>query len=357
MSGDRAALVQLAHVIEPGDRAMIERIWRSGPQQALDMIRSETCPWPQAPALRARLGPIPEPPADTKVVTACDVEWPRQLDDLGHHRPLCLWVRGVADLRLAMVRSIAIVGARAATPYGLHVCQAWIPTLSDAGFSVVSGAAYGIDAAAHRAALSVGGMTAAVLACGVDVAYPSAHEGLLARIGEDGLIVSEVPPGEGVRRQRFLTRNRLIAALTRATLVVEAAFRSGTTSTANAASALVRPVLAVPGPVTSAESKGCHELIRSQQAVLVHEPSDVIEVLDPQLVDPKPHQGTFWDELTAAQKSVLDALPRRGMVDLHRLSVEARLQPREVLAALGVLHVHGLVRTVPGGYRRCGVPS
>lgn len=356
MSGDRHALITLAHAIEPGDRTMIERVWGTGPQRALDMLRSPTCTWPNAAALRARLPGTIEPPADTMVITAYDPEWPTQLDDLGPHRPLCLWVRGCADIRLALVRSIAIVGTRSASAYGINVCHTWVPLLCDAGYTVVSGAAYGIDAAAHRAALQARGLTVAVLACGVDVAYPVAHEGLLARIGDDGLIMSEVPPGQGVRRQRFLTRNRLIAALTRATLVVEAAYRSGTTSTANAASALLRPVMAVPGPVTSVESSGCHSLIRSQQAVLVSTVDDVRELLEPVTPVPAAVQRTLWDELTPVQRAVLDAFPRRGAIDLDRLSLNAGLSTRAVLGALTALEVAGAIRSQPHGYVRCGAP-
>ena len=356
MSGERDALITLAHAIEPGDRIMLERVWRAGPQRALDMLRSPTCPWPNAATLRARLPAAIEPPADTSVITPYDAGWPQQLDDLGAHRPLCLWVRGCADFRLALVRSIAIVGTRSASAYGINVCHTWIPALCEAGYTVVSGAAYGIDAAAHRAALQAGGLTVAVLACGVDVAYPIAHEGLLARVVEDGLIVSEVPPGQGVRRQRFLTRNRVIAALTRATLVVEASFRSGTTSTANAASALTRHVMAVPGPVTSLESSGCHALIRSQQAVLVSTADEVRELLEPVAAIPMPTQHTLWDELTPVQRTVLDAFPRRGSIDLERLSIDAGLSTRVVLGALTTLEVFGAIRSQPHGYVRSGAP-
>ena len=356
MSGDRDALIALAHAIEPGDRTMLERVWRIGPQRALDMVRSPTCTWPNADTLRARLPTAIEPPADTSIITPCDPGWPQQLDDLGAHRPLCLWVRGCADVRLALVRSIAIVGTRSASAYGINVCHSWIPDLCAAGYTVVSGAAYGIDAAAHRAALQAGGLTVAVLACGVDIAYPVAHEGLLARIVDDGLIVSEVPPGQGVRRQRFLTRNRVIAALTRATLVVEAAFRSGTTSTANAASALSRPVMAVPGPVTSVESSGCHSLIRSEQAVLVSTAEEVRELLEPIAASPIHVQRTLWDELTPVQRSVLDAFPRRGAIDLEKLSIDAGLNTRIVLGALTALEVAGAIRSQPHGYVRCGAP-
>ena len=155
---------------------------------------------------------------------------------------------GAADLRLLALRSVAVVGARACTAYGEEVARTWSAELAADSWCVLSGAAFGIDAAAHRGALAASGPTVAVLAGGVDVPYPRAHVALLARIADEGLVVSEVPPGESVRRQRFLSRNRVIAALGRATLVIEAAERSGTTATARAASAIARPCSRCPAP-------------------------------------------------------------------------------------------------------------
>lgn len=353
----REALIALAHVIEPGDRLMTQRVWRMGAENVLTTLLSSDCPWPHAAALRKRLDEQPKLPSDTRIVTNVDAEWPRQLDDLAEHRPLALWVRGAADLRLLMLRSVAIVGARAATPYGMRVCQSWIPHLTEAGFTIVSGAAYGIDAAAHRAALLVDGMTAAILACGVDVAYPRAHDELLMRIAENGLVISESPPGQEVRRQRFLTRNRLIAAFTRATVIVEAAHRSGTTSTANAASSLLRPVMAVPGPVSSHESDGCHELIRQQQAILVSQPAHIMEILDPTLAEQPMLDTRPWDRLSAEQKRVLDALPARRASALDEVCMNAGLALPQVLAAMGVLESGGFVRATPTGYCIVGAPT
>jgi DNA processing protein len=349
---ERQALITLAQIIEPGDQSMIQRIWRIGARSALDYLQSPTCSWPQAAVLRRRLDQPRREISDARIVTAFDAEWPGQLNDLAEHRPLALWVRGSANLRLMMVRSIAIVGARAATPYGIRVCQSWIPELCQSGFTIVSGAAFGIDASAHRAALGVNGMTAAVLACGVDVAYPASHDALIERIAEEGVVISESPPGEQVRRQRFLTRNRIIAALTRATVVVEAAVRSGTTSTANAASSLLRPVMAVPGPVTSIESVGCHELIRQAQAVLVTSPSDIIEIIDPGSISLPPEMPTLWDNLTRDQQRVLDAFPRRGNVDPDELCLRAGLSMGAVLTAIAHLEVQGAVRQEEAGYAR-----
>jgi DNA processing protein len=142
--------------------------------------------------------------------------------------------------------------------------------------TVISGGGYGIDAAAHTSALAAEGVTVAVLACGPDQVYPSGHQDLLKAIGRNGVIVSEYPPGQRPSRRRFLARNRLIAALSAGTVVVEAAVRSGTMVTARHAQQLERPVMAVPGPVTSVQSSGCHQLIRDGVATCVTSAGEVI---------------------------------------------------------------------------------
>ena len=202
--------------------------------------------------------------------------WPPQLDDLGAARPYALWVRGAADLRASCEKSLAVAGARAATAYGKHAATCIAADLAGRGWAIVSGGAYGIDAAAHHGALTAGGVTIAVLACGPDVPYPRAHAGLLADIAVRGAVVSEYPPGRQPSRRRFLARNRIIAALARGTVIIEAAERSGTLATARHASDLARPLMAVPGPVTSAMSAGCNALIRDQRAACVTSAADII---------------------------------------------------------------------------------
>ena len=173
----------------------------------------------------------PTPSADLAAVAAArrpvrlpgDAEWPAQLDDLGDARPIGLWVRGRPNLRMWALRSVAVVGARACTEYGAHMAATLGAGLAERGWVVVSGAAYGVDGAAHRGALAAGGATVAVLACGVDVAYPRGHTELIGRIAEQGLVVGELPPGDHPTPSRFILRNRVIAALTRGTVVVEAA--------------------------------------------------------------------------------------------------------------------------------------
>lgn len=192
-------------------------------------------------------------------------EWPAQLDDLGDGRPVGLWVRGRPSLRMWALRSVALVGARACTEYGAHMAATLGAGLAERGWVVVSGGAYGVDGAAHRGALAAGGATVAVLACGVDRPYPRGHTELITRIAEQGLVVGELPPGEHPTPSRFILRNRVIAALTRGTVVVEAAYRSGALVTARAAQRLGRFAMGVPGPVTSGLSAGVHELLRGRR--------------------------------------------------------------------------------------------
>jgi DNA processing protein len=197
--------------------------------------------------------------------------------------PLGLWIQGEPRLdELAAGRSVAIVGARAATEYGEHHAAEFAYTLASRNVAVFSGAAYGIDGAAHRGALATDrpAATVAVLPCGIDGGYPAGHVGLLQRIATAGAVVSEYPPGVPPARHRFLQRHRLLAAISRATVVIEAGRRSGARHAARLAAELGRPVLAVPGPVSSAVSAGCHRLIQDGTARLATSADDVIAVID-----------------------------------------------------------------------------
>ena len=214
-----------------------------------------------------------------RLICPGDDEWPSRLDDLGDDTPLALWSRGTARLGEAAGRSVSIIGSRAASAYGMHAAGDIASSVAKRGWTVVSGAAYGIDGAAHRGTLAIGGTTVAVLACGVDRAYPAGHADLIEAIGRTGVIVSEQPPGRLVSRTRLLDRNRIIAALSAGTAVVESGRSSGSMHAARAATTLRRPLMAVPGPVTSAGSGGCHQLIRQGDAVLVTCVADVIEAL------------------------------------------------------------------------------
>ena len=203
-------------------------------------------------------------------------EWPQPLNDLASP-PIALIVRG--DVALLKSWQLAIVGTRNPTHYGVRVAQDFAAGFVDRNWSITSGGAYGIDAAAHKGALIAEGSTIAVLAAGIDINYPAGHARLFAEILEAGAIVTEVMPGVNAIPSRFLTRNRLIAALSNATLVVEAAFRSGSLRTARDAAELFRPVMAIPGPINSPTSEGCHRLIGERAAEIVTSVSDAVEFL------------------------------------------------------------------------------
>jgi DNA processing protein len=281
-----------------------------------------------------------------RLVIPGDPEWPVGLDDLGVHAPPALWVRGDAGLLGQLERSIAMVGARAATGYGEHVTIEAASGLVDRGFAVISGAAFGIDGAAHRAALASGGVTIAFLAGGVDRFYPSAHETLLTRIVERGVVVSEVPLGTAPTKWRFLQRNRLIAASARATVVVEAGWRSGSLNTAGHAAQLGRPLGAVPGPVTSAASAGCHRLIREYDAVCVTTAQEMAE-----LVDPTGTPTLFTGDPSPERTRVLDALTRSGRF-VPQIAAICGMSVDAVRAELGMLELDGLAVAGPTGWRR-----
>jgi DNA processing protein len=289
-----------------------------------------------------------------------DVRWPVRVDDLGPAAPLGLWVRGEPDLAAASRRSVAVVGARACTDYGRHVTGELATGLAGRGFTVVSGGAYGIDAMAHRGALAADGVTVAFLAGGVDRLYPAGNAELLRSVtASGGAVVSEVPPGSVPSRVRFLLRNRLIAAFAGATVVVEAAWRSGSLSTASRAAELSRPVGVVPGPVTSMASSGCHRLLRDGTAVCVTDAAEVAELAgelgrDAADAGPPPDQRRTapHDGLDDLETRAWDALPLRAGRPVESVARAAGLAVPETLAALGRLELAGLADSVPGGWRR-----
>lgn len=282
--------------------------------------------------------------------------WPAALDDLGFAAPPCLWVRGSGDLEHLLGTAVAVIGARACTAYGEHVAADLAAGIASRGRTVVSGGAYGIDAVAHRAALAVDGPTVAFLACGVDRFYPAGNSRLLEGVvGSGGAVVSEVPPGSVPTRSRFLQRNRLIAAGSRATVVVEAAWRSGALSTAARAAALLRPVGAVPGPITSAASAGCHRLLRDGAAVCVTDVAEVLELCG-RVGDHLPAEPSVpvspQDGLSDEVRRTLDALPVRRLASPESVARAAGLTVAEVRAALGTLELAGLAVGGAAGWRR-----
>ncbi|MET1011808.1 MAG: DNA-processing protein DprA [Actinomycetota bacterium] len=271
--------------------------------------------------------------AGVRLATPGSPSWPSRIDDLGVHGPIALWVRG-RSLSEEFDRSIALVGARAATGYGEHVTMDAASGLVDRGFAVISGAAYGIDGAAHRSALADGGTTIAFLAGGVDRPYPSGHASLISRIAHTGAVYAEVPCGVAPTKWRFLQRNRLIAATSAATVVLEAGARSGSLNTAGHAASLGRPLGAVPGPVTSVASAGCHRLLREYDATCVTTAAEMAELAGlPAVVEPAVE--------SAASSRVLGALRPRRATTVAELVATTGLTLTEVQSTLGLLDLDG----------------
>ncbi|RNI24324.1 DNA-processing protein DprA [Flexivirga caeni] len=354
-----AVRLALAATVEPEDRTMLPRLRGLDPFTAWQLVRTDAGGKFTRAAARARalrIDAIVERTAEVgaRLVIPGDAEWPSGLDDL-EHPPFCLWVSGSATLSDACTRSVSMVGARAATAYGTQVSGELAYGLSRRGFTIVSGGAHGIDTASHRGALAAGGCTIAAMACGVDIAYPVANTGLLQQIEQNGLVVTELPPGSAPQKQRFLSRNRLIAALTPGTIVVEAGLRSGSRSTATAAARLGRLLAAVPGPVTSPASAGPHQLIRDCGAALVtdvDECAELLGVIGQDLAEPKRAQPTAFDALDEPDRRLLDAMPVVRGTSADRLAVSAGLTAREVTRGLAALHSAGLAERIESGWRR-----
>ena len=379
----RRARAWLSRAAEPGSVAFWRFVEDVGPVDAVRRLRSGRAPDAVRALVGARAGQdasltdlLRAERCGARLVVPEDDEWPAHLlhcltlatgeepDDPRHHSPrttapvppLALWIRGAARLDELADRSVALVGARASTAYGEHVAGELGHQLGERGWTVVSGGAFGIDAAAHRGALAADAPTVAVLACGVDRPYPAAHGALFHRIAESGLLVSEWPPGAAPHKHRFLVRNRLIAALTRGTVVVEAAARSGAQATARRAQKLGRQVMVVPGPVTSAMSVGCHELLREAElgAVLVTNAAQVVELvgrLGEDLADPPERPSGPRDELSDLAVRVLDACPVRNGVSPERLARVAGCDVLDVLRVLPALELADLVEATDAGWR------
>ncbi len=271
-----------------------------------------------------------------RLVTRADAHWPQALDDLGPHAPAALWVRGDPAALSACERSAALVGSRASSGYGELVTGQLASGLAGRGYAVVSGGAYGIDGTAHRATMAAGGTTLAVLAGGLDRFYPAGHDELLQRVADTACVVAESPSGVPPTRWRFLARNRLIAALASATVVVEAGSRSGSINTAGHAAALGRPLGAVPGPVTSGSSTGCHRLLREYGAVAVERVEHIIELVEGTAGEDAPLGGE-----TAHEMRVLDALSSRAPRAVDELAIRTGMAPADVIASLALLELSG----------------
>lgn len=295
---------------------------------------------------------------DARFLVPGDPDWPPALSELGRSRaageggpPLGLWWRGSVAPDVCE-GAVAMVGARSATGYGVHVATDWAAGIVEAGRAVVSGMAFGVDAAAHRGALLAGGPTLAVLACGVDQPYPSAHAALMAAITGNGCVVSESPPGSRPFKASFLSRNRLIAALSQGLIVVEAAARSGARNTAAWAGELGRVLMAVPGPVTSAASLTPNRLIREGAAALVVSVADVLSLLDPldaQAELPWRGEDTGLEALPADCRQVREAIAAREEVGVAVVSGRTGLTVPRCLAALDELVEKGWLEGRDGG--------
>jgi DNA processing protein len=361
MTGDaeRLARVHLSAALEPGDPAVLAAVQKGSAVAVVDRLtRGDRALDPDGRCGRRLASVDPRLVLERaerlgiRFVTPHEPDWPGGLDSLdGVVRerrggvPAGIWACGELDVSVFR-RSVAVVGSRAATAYGAAVAGDFAAALAECAVTVVSGAAYGIDAAAHRGALAVDGATVAVLAGGLDQAYPRGNAALIDRIRERGLLLSEAAPGSVVNRGRFLSRNRLIAAAATGTVVVEAGRRSGALSTARWAEVLLRPLAAVPGPVTSSMSVGPHALVRDQQAVLVAGPQDVLELVGDMGTDAAPLQtapAAATDGLSEPAARVHDALPAKGSVTVAELMGRTGLTVSAVLRALGELDARGLV--------------
>jgi len=348
---DRPAADVLAAIHEPDSRAAAVlggQLQAAGGRNRLERWRARLEMLPTA----AQFGGWAR--AGLRLALPGDGEWPAQLDDLGIARPLVLWIRGSADLGAACANSVSVVGSRAATGYGLQVAVELSAALSERGYAVVSGGAYGIDTRAHQGALISGGCTVAVLAGGLSYGYPNGQYGLFEQIAECGALVSECPPEQPPTRPGFLIRNRLIAALSRGTVVVQAALRSGALNTARHARELCRPVMAVPGPVTAEQSAGCHELIMSYGAVCVTAARDVIEHISPLGTGgegPRTGASRRRDSLDPVMTAVLEAVPASGGRRPADIAIRAGIEHDAAVSCLGRLAAEGFVEVGKHGWR------
>jgi len=273
-------------------------------------------------------------------VSQLDARFPAALLEIVDPPPV-LWLRGCVSA--PGQTAVAIVGSRAGSSYALSVAERLGADLASAGLAVVSGLARGVDAAAHRGALSVGGVTVAVLGCGADVVYPPEHAQLAADVTRDGAVVSELPPGTVPKPGFFPRRNRLISGLVRAVVVVEAGEKSGSLITARCALEQGRDVLAVPGNVLSGRNRGGHALLRDG-ARLVESADDVLDELG---------LAAMGVPLVSAEGRsadlVLASLPAGEPADLAQIAALTGLTPVELLPRLLDLELRRLVRREPGG--------
>ena len=365
---DRLARAALSRLTEPGDPKIASLVAQLGCVRLREILSDPQQATPEARDVASRLrgvDPVRELEQAGKrglrYVVPGDEEWPAQVDVLSRAElldprggpPLGLWVAGPVRLD-ELAGSVAVVGARSATTYGADVAASISGELARAGHPVVSGAAFGIDQAAHRGGLAVSRHTVAVLACGADRSYPAAHHELLQHLRRTSAVVAEVPPGCAPTRGRFLSRNRLIAALACGTVVVEAAARSGALNTASWTTRLNRHLMGVPGPVTSAQSQGVHELLRTGAASLVTRGEEVLEIVSEagaHLLAPPRAAARPRDRLPPRDARVLDAVPLARAAPVDSVAATAGMALLDVASALRRLHRDGLVELSEEGWR------
>ncbi|MFC0582714.1 DNA-processing protein DprA [Micrococcoides hystricis] len=374
----RRIRVELAHIIEPEDWIGMQLIHHLGPEQAHRLVTDTSlnehrlskvlhdhgAVMPQRSfaatvqaALRRwnkRITTLADSEAhaimrgvDAALLIPEDPRWPQQLADLGADQPVLLWVRG--DPEILNEHQVAVVGARAATPYGTAVAEDLVGMIIRAGHHVTSGGAYGIDAASHHAALRTsanprggkstrnGSRTIAVLAGGIDRYYPAGNRDLLRRIAQNGAVISEVLPGRPPSRYRFLSRNRIIAALSSLIVVVEAQHRSGALNTAHHGLNLGRTVAAVPGSVFATSSAGCHRLIQETPTELIYRAEDVQRLLDVTVTQAEQHE----ESLDLTELMVLACLPVSKHVGIDGIVDRTGLPVHQILAILTQLAASG----------------
>jgi DNA processing protein len=364
IKADRRARIMLSCAMDGGDLAVADLVQNLGADGAWAKIIEGALGEPaaeRASRVSIEVVELLAQAAAIRFIVPGDDEWPDGLDDLRHvesiqrrgGEPLGLWLRGTGHLAHLMQRSVAIVGSRAATAYGNGIATDLGADLAEQGVTVVSGGAFGIDVAAHRGALAAGGPTVCVLANGVDVAYPPAHAAIFQTLAKDHLLVSELPPGANPTRVRFLARNRLIAAMSRGTVVVEAALRSGARNTASWALGCGRPLMAVPGSVYSRASAAPHLMIRNGQAVLVTSVAEVLELISDmgEAMLPFSHgQSRATDALTETQLAVFEAIPARRRASVGDIALAAGVSVPTCLSALTALDSAGLVESDERGW-------
>ncbi|WP_433057422.1 DNA-processing protein DprA [Dactylosporangium sp. CS-033363] len=386
---ERAARMALGMLVEPGSRELGILVRSVGAQEALVRViggfgistglagavqarmrkAGVDGDADVAATLAGRMGEFAER-LGARIVTAADEEWPPALDDLVRASrpgnilrrdtdpPMCLWLRGPLRLGETLERSVAVVGARAVTGYGAFVASEFGYGLAECGWTVVSGGALGVDVTAHRGALAGGGATVAVLACGIDKAYPAANAAALEQIGVEGLLLTEWPPGTQPHKTRFLTRNRVIAGATRGTVMVEAGSRSGARSTLGYARLLQRSAMVVPGPINSPMSVGCHIELRQPGTVLVTRVEEIVEEVGSvgELATPIQGAGRPEDTLDPLQARILDAVRPRRATTAEQIAATAGVSGRDARRNLPLLEELGFVVSAPDGYRLSNVP-